>query len=63
MAGKRQEKIGFTTGSGNYEWTKMPSGLINTSQRVMDPVASGLQQSATCVDGSSPAPGEDTASR
>lgn len=47
------EKTGFTTAFGNFEWTRMPFGLINASstfQRLMDKVTSGLKDAAAYID-------------
>ena len=53
MAEEDVEKTGFTTSFGNYEWLRMPFGLINassTSQRLMDKVTSGLNDTAAYID-------------
>ncbi len=53
MAEEDIEKTGFTTSFGNYEWLRMPFGLINASstfQRLMDKVTSGLNSTAAYID-------------
>ncbi len=53
MAEEDIEKTGFTTAFGNFEWTRMPFGLINASstfQRLMDKVTSGLKNAAAYID-------------
>ena len=53
MAPQDVEKTGFTTAFGNYEWLRMPFGLINASstfQRLMDRVTSGLKNAAAYID-------------
>ena len=53
MAEEDIMKTGFTTMHGNYEWLRMPFGLINASstfQRLMDAVTSGLQSTAAYID-------------
>ena len=53
MAEEDIQKTGFTTSFGNYEWLRMPFGLINASstfQRLMDKVTSGLNSTAAYID-------------
>ena len=53
MAEEDIEKTGFTCAAGNFEWTRMPFGLINASstfQRLMDKVVSGLPSVAAYID-------------
>ena len=53
MAEEDIQKTGFTTSFGNYEWNRMPFGLINASstfQRLMDKVTSGISGAAAYID-------------
>ena len=53
MAEEDIEKTGFTTAFGNYEWTRMPFGLINASstfQRLIDEITSGIEGASAYID-------------
>ncbi len=53
MADEDIEKTGFSTSFGNFEWTRMPFGLVNASstfQRLMDSVVAGLGETAAYID-------------
>ena len=46
-------KTGFSTSFGNYEWTRMPFGLVNASasfQRLMDKLTKDLENAAAYID-------------
>ena len=46
-------KCGFTTPFGNYEWVRMPMGMVSspaTFQRLMDQMLEGIEGARTYVD-------------
>lgn len=46
-------KCGFTTPFGNYEWTRMPMGMVSspaTHQRLMDSMLENISGTRTYVD-------------
>ena len=46
-------KTGFSTSFGNYEWTRMPFGLVNASasfRRLMDKLTKDLENAAAYID-------------
>jgi hypothetical protein len=46
-------KTGFTTPFGNFEWTRMPMGMVSspsTFQRLMDQMLAGVEGARTYVD-------------
>lgn len=53
MAEQDIQKTGFSTAFGNFEWTRMPFGLVNASssfQRLMDQVVNGLDDTGAYID-------------
>ena len=53
MAEEDIEKTGFTTAFGNFEWMRMPFGLINASstfQRLIDKITSGIEGATAYID-------------
>lgn len=47
-------KCGFTTPFGNFEWTRMPMGMVSspsTFKRLMDNMLTGVEDARTYVDG------------
>ena len=53
MAEADIEKTRFTTAFGNFEWTRMPFGLINASasfQRLMDQVTLDIPEASAYID-------------